>query len=249
MTARFNPVPCSSSRITASRGFTLIESIIAIVILAIAMVTLTSFLFPQAERSATPYYQARAAAIANAFLNEILARQFDEFSDPHGDSRVRCGEIDKDGQRVICSQPAENGVWPKDHAMEYFEYRDPMSDHALGYGLVPMVANDVDDFHGCWGDLALCQQRDDAHRYPWRGFIETLLDGDNSRLGTYKNMTVTVDVRYDAGLQPVGKASTSISASTLQSAPSQSVPHKRVTVTVNTGRYGQYAVVAYRSNY
>ena len=73
-------------------GFTLIEGIITIVILGIAMVTLTSFLFPQVERSAAPYYQARAAAIGNAFLNEILSRNFDENSDPFGDSVVRCGE-------------------------------------------------------------------------------------------------------------------------------------------------------------
>lgn len=242
MTVRCSAVPRSGSfsRITASRGFTLIESIIVIVILAIAMVTLTSFLFPQAERSATPYYQARAAAIANAFLNEMLARQFDEFSDPYGDSRVRCGEADANGNSVTCSVPSANGVWPKDHPMEYFEYTDPNSDLPLGYGLVPSVANDVDDFHGCWGDLSLCQQGDDAARYPWRGFIETLLDDDSGRLADYKNMTVTVDVRYDTGLQPVNGHSTK---------QEQTLRHKRITVTVDTGRYGQYDVVAYRSNY
>ncbi|MGF1685804.1 prepilin-type N-terminal cleavage/methylation domain-containing protein [Photobacterium japonica] len=249
MTARFSPVPRSYassrkivSRITASRGFTLIESIVAIVILAIAMVTMTSFLFPQAERSVTPYYQARAAAIANAFLNEMLARQFDEFSDPYGDSRVRCGEVGQDDKIVTCSVPEANGVWPKDHAMEYFEYRDPNSNLPLGYGLVPSVANDVDDFHGCWGELSLCQQRDDATRYPWRGFIETLLDDHSGRLDDYKNMTVTVDVRYDTGLQPVNGQS---AAQELE----QALRHKRITVTVDTGRYGQYDVVAYRSNY
>ena len=53
-------------------GFTLIEMIISLVIFAMAMVVLSRFLFPQIALSAEPHYQARAAALANAMMNEIF---------------------------------------------------------------------------------------------------------------------------------------------------------------------------------
>ena len=40
-----------------SRGFTLIESIVVIIVLGIAMVTISSFLAPQVASSADPQYQ------------------------------------------------------------------------------------------------------------------------------------------------------------------------------------------------
>lgn len=218
-------------------GFTLIEGIITIVILGIAMVTLTSFLFPQVERSATPYYQARAAAIGNAFLNELLSRKFDENSDPFGDSVVRCGET-VDGKKHECTVPNEHGVWPLDKDSEYFDYVIPGSSLPAGKGLVVAIANDVDDFHGCWGDLSLCYDRYSHNQFPWRGAIENLTGEKVAEANTYSNMTVKVDVSYDARLNTVSPGDISF--------PHQ---HKRIVVEVDTGRYGKYDFVAYRSNY
>ncbi len=73
------------------QGFTLIESIVAMVIIAIAMVTLISFLYPQIERSATPHYQTRAAHLGQSLLSQILARGFDHNSDFDG-GKKRCGK-------------------------------------------------------------------------------------------------------------------------------------------------------------
>ncbi|AJR07375.1 prepilin-type cleavage/methylation domain-containing protein [Photobacterium gaetbulicola] len=218
-------------------GFTLIEGVITIVILGIAMVTLTSFLFPQVERSATPYYQTRAAAIGNAFLNEILSRQFDEYSDPFGDSVVRCGETHEE-KTYTCSEPNENGVWPIDKESEYFDYVLPGSSLPAGKGLVVAIANDVDDFHGCWGDLSLCHERYNHNRLPWRGAIENLVGDQVAQSGTYNNMTVSVAVSYDSRFDTAYPEETPF--------PHQ---HKRVVVEVDTGRYGKYDFVAYRSNY
>ncbi|PSW10218.1 prepilin-type cleavage/methylation domain-containing protein [Photobacterium sanctipauli] len=227
----------------SQRGFTLIEGVITIVILGVAMVTLTSFLFPQAERSATPYYQARSAAIGNAFLNEILSRKFDEHSDPFGDSLIRCGET----VRILgvdyyqdCSQPiiaGNNYRWPEDDPAEYYDYVDPLSGNTLGRGLKVEMANDVDDFHGCWGDLTLCNERNFGNRgtYPWRGFIESLIEPEssNAKNDYYKNITVNVKVSYPNDLN-------------IEQPPRQ---HKRIEVVVDAGNYGKYDFVAIRSNY
>ncbi|CAK1790114.1 MSHA pilin protein MshD [Vibrio crassostreae] len=67
-----------------SRGFTLIESIVVIIVLGIAMVTITSFLAPQVASSADPQYQNRSVALGQSLMNQILARGFDEHSDFDG---------------------------------------------------------------------------------------------------------------------------------------------------------------------
>lgn len=51
-----------------SSGMTLIEMIIAIVLMGIAMVAFTSFLVPQIRDSAIPHYQTRAAALGQGFM-------------------------------------------------------------------------------------------------------------------------------------------------------------------------------------
>lgn len=226
-------------QIQAQRGFTLIEGVITIVILGIAMITLTSFLFPQAERSAIPFYQARAAAIGQAFLNEILSRKFDEQSDPNNDSVLRCGEAGA----AACTEPEASGRWPRDDVQvedgtspEYFKYEEPGSQKLLGWGLRIPAADDVDDFHGCWGEFTLCSQRYGSNAYPWRGVIDSLLEAEKQHADTYRNMTVRVDVRYEPFLNH-GDGATY---------PHQ---HKKIEITVDTGRYGIYTFVALRSNY
>lgn len=74
-----------------SSGMTLIEMIIAIVLMGIAMVAFTSFLVPQIRDSAIPHYQTRAAALGQGFMSQILSRGFDQWSDFDGGT-VRCGE-------------------------------------------------------------------------------------------------------------------------------------------------------------
>lgn len=106
------------------QGFTLIESIIAIVILGLAMLTLSSFLYPQIAQSAKPFYEVRASALANSLMTEVLARNFDEQSD-HNGGLVRCGE------QKAPSCTAQNQFGPDN-------------------GEPPEMFNDVDDYIGCW---------------------------------------------------------------------------------------------------
>ncbi|MBT42116.1 MAG: agglutinin biogenesis protein MshD [Idiomarina sp.] len=73
------------------RGFTLIEIIVGIVTLGIALVVLSTLLFPQAPRSAEPLLQARASALGQMFINEIMGKAFDESSDMSG-GYSRCSD-------------------------------------------------------------------------------------------------------------------------------------------------------------
>ncbi|ENW4832067.1 prepilin-type N-terminal cleavage/methylation domain-containing protein [Vibrio vulnificus] len=104
------------------QGMTLIESIVAMVLIAVAMVTLTSLLFPNVKNSAAPHYQTRAIALGQGFMSQILARGFDHNSNFDGGS-TRCGE---DG--VLCT--AADGLGAEE--AQVVDY------------------NDVDDYIGCW---------------------------------------------------------------------------------------------------
>jgi MSHA pilin protein MshD len=70
-----SPKPLTWSR--QPKGFTLIEFVMAIVILGIGAALLTSFVTPAAS-SADPMIQAQARAIATGYMDEILLRKHDQ---------------------------------------------------------------------------------------------------------------------------------------------------------------------------
>lgn len=72
-------------------GFTLIELIIGVVVLAFAFSLIATLIFPQAIRSAEPVLQVRAANLAQAFVEEIQGKAFDDNSAQSGGT-LRCGE-------------------------------------------------------------------------------------------------------------------------------------------------------------
>ncbi len=74
-----------------NEGFTLIETIVGIVILAISFSVLTSLIYPLSQQSADQLHQIKAAELAQSMLNEIQNKAFDENSDMAG-GRERCGE-------------------------------------------------------------------------------------------------------------------------------------------------------------
>ena len=73
------------------RGFTLIETIVGIVVLSISFTIFTSLIFPLAEQSAEQVHQIRAAELGQSMMNEILGKAFDENSDISG-GLYRCGD-------------------------------------------------------------------------------------------------------------------------------------------------------------
>ncbi|WP_423839907.1 prepilin-type N-terminal cleavage/methylation domain-containing protein [Vibrio mytili] len=152
------------------RGMTLIEMIIAIVLMGIAMVAFTSFLVPQLRDSATSHYQTRAAALSQSFMSQILARGFDENSDLAG-GLIRCGE-----NGVSCTEVNKLGVDEKpDGSRE----------------ATPSDFNDIDDYIGCWSTPTTVSQCQGTNR----GNISDIL-GTSSE-DKYRNFRVEVGVTYD----------------------------------------------------
>ncbi|WP_260261517.1 type II secretion system protein [Vibrio intestinalis] len=105
------------------RGFTLIESIIVIIVMGIAMLTIVHFLSPQITRSADPHYQSRASALGQSLMSQILSRNFDEQNNQLGGG-LRCDTSTCSGFTSVVLGPDGTET--------------------------PSQYNDVDDFIGCW---------------------------------------------------------------------------------------------------
>jgi MSHA pilin protein MshD len=70
----------------ASNGFTLVEMILTIVILAIALVSIAGMVSLGISNSANTLIEARATALAESYLDEVMGRRFDERSAASGRS-------------------------------------------------------------------------------------------------------------------------------------------------------------------
>ncbi len=86
-----------------SRGFTLVELVIGMLVLAIALTLITSVLGPMMRSSSETWHQVRAAELGHSLMNEITSRAFDENS-PRGTSGLRCNQ--SGASACIASIPA-----------------------------------------------------------------------------------------------------------------------------------------------
>ncbi len=66
------------------RGFTIVEMVVTIVILAIALISVVAIVRLGTQQSADVMLQTRAIALAQAYLDEISGRRFDERSAASG---------------------------------------------------------------------------------------------------------------------------------------------------------------------
>ncbi len=155
------------------KGFTLVESIIAMVIMGFAMITLISFLYPQVERSATPHYQTRAANLGQSLMSQILARGFDENSDFDG-GLVRCGELG-----TSCTDPSKLG-------------RD-------GSESLPSHFNDVDDYIGCWWTDSVSDCGSNAPT----SSLSNILGVDTASKYTHFTVIIDVDYTHNDSMKKV----------------------------------------------
>ncbi|WP_428809761.1 prepilin-type N-terminal cleavage/methylation domain-containing protein [Vibrio lamellibrachiae] len=194
------------------KGFTLIESIIAIIIMGFAMVTLTSFLYPQIERSAASQYQTRAVTLGQSMLSQILARGFDHWSDFDG-GNVRCGEPalvpHVDNPTNSCTNTVDFGADTGESDPESF--------------------NDVDDYLGCWKGTNSSDCSGATPEYD----LTDILGNDSS--DQYKNFIVIVAVTYvdPSSYDEVATITTM----------------KKITLSIQAGRWGDYSFIGYRGNY
>ena len=79
-----------------NRGFTLIELVIGMVVLAIAMMVMNTFFLSQSKDALEPIYRLRASQLGQSLMQNILSRAYDQKSD-HNGGRYRCGEIWQNG--------------------------------------------------------------------------------------------------------------------------------------------------------
>ncbi len=125
------------------RGFTLVEFVVGIVLLAVALTGILGLLINQAPQAVDPVQQVRAAQLAQRILSEVLQKSFDEHSD-HNGGRFRCGETA--GTPPVVYPPCTSVA---DYGPEGGETR-------------PYAFNDVDDFDtgGHWVDANQFTQTD-----------------------------------------------------------------------------------------
>ncbi|MFB2828054.1 prepilin-type N-terminal cleavage/methylation domain-containing protein [Aeromonas jandaei] len=184
------------------RGFTLIELIVGIVLLAVALTGILGLLINQAPQAVDPVQQVRAAQLAQRLTGEILQKSFDEKSD-HNGGRYRCGET-FNGQfygdcscpvGVTCTQqppaPAIAGWQPS----QYGPDGEP----------APYAYNDVDDFDtaGNWRDASWFTQTssgigsDEYRNYQVKIAVSAVDFSD----GTFKSCTAPCSVGKRIDLQ------------------------------------------------
>ncbi|WP_017221682.1 type IV pilus modification PilV family protein [Moritella dasanensis] len=60
------------------RGFTLIEIVVGIVVLAVALTIVTGVFLPQANKMTSPMYQIKATALGKSIMNQVLIRYYDD---------------------------------------------------------------------------------------------------------------------------------------------------------------------------
>ncbi|PMN68652.1 type IV pilus modification PilV family protein [Enterovibrio norvegicus] len=150
------------------RGFTLVELVIGIVVFGVAMVLISTTLFPMFAKSANPHFEARAAALGQAVMSEVLARQFDRNSDPNG-SQWRCDE-NADAVKAL-GIPAPGTI--------------PACTPTL-VAVDGFVA--TEDYIGCWGaDSSACTSK-------YEGGLHELIGGSAD---DYVGFTVNISVTYD----------------------------------------------------
>ncbi len=85
--AQLNTRAIPSTYVCKQSGLTLIELVITIVVLGIALSALVSALTTGIGRSAQPMWEGKALELSQAYLDEILAKKFDDQS-PLGGGQV-----------------------------------------------------------------------------------------------------------------------------------------------------------------
>ncbi len=144
-----------------NKGFTLIETIVGIVVLAVSFSILTTLIYPLSEQSADQLHQIKAAELAQSVLNEIQHKAFDENSDMAG-GRVRCGEVGAAScSTVLAAETGEIRATYNDvddyNSLPVGEIKDSLGQTLnlyTGYSMSITVCNDANYDGSCTGDTS-----------------------------------------------------------------------------------------------
>lgn len=98
------PVPRpASSRLGSSRGFTLVELIVTMMLISIAVLGITYALSFAFSRQSDGLWRAKSVALAESYFEEIMARRYDEATPlggvpPCSPATVPCTAVGADGE-------------------------------------------------------------------------------------------------------------------------------------------------------
>jgi len=122
-------------------GFTLIETVIGIVVLSISLAIISTLFVPATERGADVIQQIRAAELGQSLMNEILGRSFDENSDMVGGAN-RCGEDQNEDMLVSGTELCTNSLGDEESGNR------AIFDDVDDYYAVDLEGNDIKDSLG-----------------------------------------------------------------------------------------------------
>lgn len=153
-----------------TRGFTLVELVIGIVVFSVALVFFVSVVVPQSVRSVDPIFQVRAAELAQSLMDEITGKSFDDASDRVGGTTL-CDSS--------CTSASNLGAESGESRASY---------------------NDVDDYNGLDKSDSEIENALGVEHGLYSGFNITVsvmydanMDGvDDNAVGNLKLITVTV---------------------------------------------------------
>ncbi len=154
------------------KGFTLVESILAIIVLGISMSVLLMLVFPQVKDSARSQYEVKASLLAQSIMTEILSRGFDENSDANGGLH-RCDEVLPGISRADCTAGVSLGV----------DTRASVTETASMF-------DDVDDYIGCWHTVTNLADCSLVNRGPMNNVFGTDINNE------YPNFRAEINVEY-----------------------------------------------------
>lgn len=124
------------NRRSGTRGFTLVEIVVTIVILAIALVSVTSIVTLGITNSANTLLETRAIALAHAYLDEILGRRFDERSATGG--LGPCYDLPPPAATGKCTAVANLGPDGGETSRDRYDDVDDYNGLAEGDGFTPI---------------------------------------------------------------------------------------------------------------
>lgn len=166
------PRPVMPTAVTAmnkasrTRGFTIVEIVVTIVILAIALLGVVAIVRLGTSNSADTMLETRAIALGQAYLDEIMGRRFDEKSAASGLDPCFGLPSDMPAPAKPCTAVASLGT---------------DGGEGSGGGFLRDKWDDVDDYHG-WmeGD----------------GETKPIQDAEGDDREGYENFHVEISVRY-----------------------------------------------------
>lgn len=129
----------------AQKGLSLVELIISIVLISIALVVVSNFLNTGLRRSSDTLLELRTAALAQSYIDEILAKRFDENTAPRGVPPCRVSGS-QCSTEVACPLPGNAGEFGPDQMEARDDYDDVDDYHCLQEGAA--YGNDLEDSEG-----------------------------------------------------------------------------------------------------